>query len=66
MAIRTTCLLVNQIRSGLRSADTAQYIKPRCRTEIGKRGSHTPVLSPRTIFHCHSTVSLTRNVLGNI
>jgi len=28
---------VNQLRSGLRSADTAQYIKPRCRTEIGKR-----------------------------
>jgi len=28
---------VNQMRSGLRSADTAQYIKPRCRTEIGKR-----------------------------
>jgi len=28
---------VNQMRSGLRSAGTAQYIKPRCRTEIGKR-----------------------------
>ena len=28
---------VNQTRSGLRSADTAQYQKPRCRTEIGKR-----------------------------
>jgi len=28
---------VNQMRSGLRSADTAQYIKPRCGTEIGKR-----------------------------
>jgi len=28
---------VNQMRSGLRTADSAQYIKPRCRTEIGKR-----------------------------
>jgi len=28
--------------------------------------SHTPVLSPETIFHRHTTVSLTRNVLGNI
>jgi hypothetical protein len=28
---------VNQTRSGLRSADTAQYQKPRCRTEMGKR-----------------------------
>jgi len=28
---------VNQMRSGLRSADTAQYIKPRCHTQIGKR-----------------------------
>jgi len=28
---------VNQMRSGLRSADTAQCIKPRCRIEIGKR-----------------------------
>jgi len=28
---------VNHMSSGLRSADTAQYIKPRCRTEIGKR-----------------------------
>jgi len=27
---------VNQIRPGLRSADTAQYIKPCCLTEIGK------------------------------
>jgi len=26
---------------------------------------HTPVLSPGTIFHRHSTVSLTRNVFGN-
>jgi len=28
---------VNQMRSGLRSADIAQYIKPYCRTEISKR-----------------------------
>jgi len=28
---------VNQMRSGLRSDDTSQYIKPRCRIEIGKR-----------------------------
>jgi hypothetical protein len=28
---------VNHTRPGLRSADTAQYQKPRCRTEIGKR-----------------------------
>jgi len=28
--------------------------------------SHTPVLSPGTIFHHHSPVSLTWNVLGNI
>jgi len=28
--------------------------------------SHTPVLSPGTIFNRHPTVSLTRSVLGNI
>jgi len=27
---------VNQMRSGLRFANTTQYIKPRCRIEIGK------------------------------
>jgi hypothetical protein len=27
----------NRTRSGLRSADTAQYQKPRCRTAIGER-----------------------------
>jgi len=30
-------IAVNQMRSDLRSVDTAQYIKPRCHTEIGKR-----------------------------
>jgi len=28
---------INRMKSGLRSADTTEYIKPRCRTEIGKR-----------------------------
>jgi len=45
---------VNQMRSGLRFADTAQYIKPRCRTyRSASVRSHTPVLSPGTIFHRH-------------
>jgi len=30
-------IAVNKMRSGLRSTDTTQYIKPRCRTEIGMR-----------------------------
>jgi len=30
---------VNQMRSSLRSANTAQYIKLRCRTEIGKHAA---------------------------
>jgi len=30
-------IAVNHMRSGLRSADTAQYTKPHCHTEIGKR-----------------------------
>jgi len=55
---------VNQMRSGLRSADIAQYMKPHCRTEIGKRAFS--YVGPLTIFYCHSTVSLTQNVLGNI
>jgi len=50
---------VNQMRTGLRSADTAEYIKPRCRTGSASVRSHTPVLSPGTIFHRHSTVSVT-------
>ena len=37
LADMVRAVAVNQTRSGLRSADTAQYIKPRCRTEIGKR-----------------------------
>jgi hypothetical protein len=37
LADMVRAVAVNQTRSGLRSADTAQYIKPRCRTDIGKR-----------------------------
>jgi len=47
---------VNQMRSGLRSANTTQYIKPRCRTEFGKRAfSHAGSLAWKDLppsLHC--------------
>jgi len=36
-SVMVRAVAVNRMRSGQRSADTAQYIKQRCRTEIGKR-----------------------------
>jgi len=38
---------VNQMRFGLRSADTAQYIKSRCHTEIGESAFSSHLLDGR-------------------
>jgi hypothetical protein len=55
----------NSTRPGLRSADTAQYQLPRCRTAIGKGRSRMLVLMHGTHYLRYFTTLLTLNSLEN-